>query len=102
MEKTQVVNEKQFRNKSLAAKDFKAILMYVLPASESTDEPFHYTTQQNTEERLPKLVKPWWEYILQRKSISKDLKTPIITQEIPATQEIPVTQNTHNIISEKN
>ena len=62
----QEAREKHLRGETLTAKEFKAVIMFILPASGSNDAPSQFSKKKKIEERLSKLDKQWWEYIPQR------------------------------------
>ena len=43
--------------------DLKSVIMYVIAASGSSDNPYQYSTGVLIKARLAELDKDWWEYI---------------------------------------
>ena len=60
---SQRINEKRMKGEELKAGDLKILIMYILPASGSSDAPSRYTTRPAIEARLAQLEKSWREYI---------------------------------------
>ena len=59
----QKVNMMRLRGEKLGVKDLKAIIMFVIPASGSTEAPSLFNTRHKMMERLSLLEKDWWEYL---------------------------------------
>jgi len=72
-EKAKAAMEKEKRGEKLNAKNWKDIIMYVLPAAGEKDPPSKFTTVVTIKERLAKLGNSWQEY-LQPKSNAEEEK----------------------------
>ena len=90
----QEAREKKLRGETLTAKEFKAVIMFVLPASGSNDAPSQFSTKKKIEERLSKLDKQWWEYIPQRAA------TGATNEPSPETSQVLPAQTTENTAEE--